>query len=112
MDSYDSESRRIFQHFSRSTRLTILCTFGVEVEKTMENHLVDPTEKAENAESSENVTDKRNQKYITPNNRLTIIVQQCAANTRLDEKLRLVQRRQSEHHNFANFNVGTNCGGK
>ena len=60
MDSYDSESRRIFQHFSRSTSCTILCTFGVEVEKTMENHLVDPTEKAENAESSENVTDKRN----------------------------------------------------
>ena len=29
--------------------------------KTMENHLVDPTEKAENAEVSENVTDKRNQ---------------------------------------------------
>ena len=26
IDSYDSESRRIFQHFSRSTRLTILCT--------------------------------------------------------------------------------------
>ena len=43
------------------------------MEKTMENHLVDPTEKSENAESSENVTDKRNQKYITPNNRLTII---------------------------------------
>ena len=60
------------------------------MEKTMENHLVDPTEKSENAESSENVTDKRNQKYITPNNRLTIIVQQCAANTRLDEKLRLL----------------------
>ena len=48
---------------------------------------MDPTEKSENAESSENVTDKRNQKYITPNNRLTIIVQQCAANTRLDEML-------------------------
>ena len=26
MDSYDSESRRIFQHFSRSTSFTILCT--------------------------------------------------------------------------------------
>ena len=26
MDSYDSESRRIFSHFSRSTRFTILCT--------------------------------------------------------------------------------------
>ena len=26
MDSYDSESRRIFQHFSRSTRLAYLCT--------------------------------------------------------------------------------------
>ena len=26
IDSYDSESRRIFQHFSRSTRFTILCT--------------------------------------------------------------------------------------
>ena len=112
MDSYDSESRRIFQHFWRSTRYTHLCTFGVEVEKTMENHLVDPTEKAENAESSENVTDKRNQKYITPNSRLTIIVQQGAANTRLDERLRLVQRRQSEQHKFANFNVGANCGGK
>ena len=112
IDASDSKSRRIFQRFSRSTRFSLLRTFGVEVEKTMENHLVDPTEKAENAESSENVTDKRNQKYITPNNRLTIIVQQCAANTRLDEKLRLVQRRQSEHHNFANFNVGTNCGGK
>ena len=80
--------RRIFQHFSRSTRFTFLCTFGVEVEKTMENHLVDPTEKAENADLSENVTDKRNQKYITPNTRLTIFVQQCAANTRLTQKLR------------------------
>ena len=49
----------------------------------MENHLVDPTEKAENAESSENATDKRYEKCITPNNRLTILVQQCAANTRL-----------------------------
>ena len=112
MESYDSESRRIFHHFSRSTRFSLLRTFGVEVEKTMENHLVDPTEKAENAESSENVTDKRNQKYITPNSRLTIIVQQGAANTRLDERLRLVQRRQSEQHKFANFNVGANCGGK
>ena len=27
--------------------------------KTMENHLVDPTEKAENAESIENITNKR-----------------------------------------------------
>ena len=26
MDSYDSESRRIFQHFSRSTRFTRFCT--------------------------------------------------------------------------------------
>ena len=26
MDSYDSESRRILQHFSRSTRFAILCT--------------------------------------------------------------------------------------
>merc|ERR1719281_302131 len=26
MDSYDSESRLIFQHFSRSTRLAFLCT--------------------------------------------------------------------------------------
>ena len=26
MDSYDSESRRILQHFSRSTRLAYLCT--------------------------------------------------------------------------------------
>ena len=26
IDSYDSESRRIFQHFSRSTRLAYLCT--------------------------------------------------------------------------------------
>ena len=69
----------------------------------MENHLVDPTEKAENADLSENVTDKRNQKYITPNTRLTIFVQQCAANTRLKQKLRLLQRRQSEQHMFANF---------
>ena len=64
----------------------------------MENHLVDPTEKAENADLSENVTDKRNQKYITPNTSLTILVQQCAANTRLTQKLRLLQRRQSEQH--------------
>ena len=35
----------ILQHFSRSTRFAILCTFGIEVEKTMENHLVDPNEK-------------------------------------------------------------------
>ena len=69
----------------------------------MENHLVDPTEKAENADLSENVTDKRNQKYITPNTRLTIFVQQSAANTRLTQKLRLLQRRQSEQHKFANF---------
>ena len=48
--------------FSRSTRFALLRTFGVEVEKTKENHLVDPTEKAENAESSENVTDERYQK--------------------------------------------------
>ena len=26
MDSYDSEKRRIFQHFSRSTRFTYFCT--------------------------------------------------------------------------------------
>merc|ERR1712078_850753 len=26
MDSYDSESRLIFQHFSRSTRSSFLCT--------------------------------------------------------------------------------------
>ena len=57
----------MFQHFSTSTRFAYFCTFGVEVEKTMENHLVDPTEKAENAESSENGNDRRNQKYITPN---------------------------------------------
>ena len=106
------KTRAMRRRFRYIGRFTFLRTFGVEVEKTMENHLVDPTEKAENAESSENVTDKRNQKYITPNNRLTIIVQQCAANTRLDERLRLVQRRQSEQHKFANFNVGANCGGK
>ena len=53
------------------------------MEKTMENHLVDPTEKAENTESIENITDKRYENYITPNNRLTIFVQQSAANTRL-----------------------------
>ena len=93
----------IFQHFSRSTRSTFLRTFGAEMEKTMENHLVDPTEKAENAESSENVTNKRNQQCSTPNTRLTIFVQQCAANTRLTQKLRLLQRRQSEQHRFANF---------
>ena len=64
---------------------------------------MDPTEKAENADSSENVTDKRNQKSITPNTRLTIFVQQSAANTRLTQKLRLLQRRQSEQHRFADF---------
>ena len=51
----------------------------------IENHLVDPNEKAENADSSEKVTAKRYGKYITPNNRLTIFVQQSAANTRLYE---------------------------
>ena len=65
--------------------------------KPWKNHLVDPTEKAEN------ITDKRNQKYITPNTRLTRFVQQCAANTRLTQKLRLLQRRQSEQHRVANF---------
>ena len=30
---------------TRSIRFTLLCTFGIEVEKTMENHLVDPNEK-------------------------------------------------------------------
>ena len=77
--------------------MTTLRTFGVEVEKTMENHLVDPIEKAEN------ITDKRNKKYITPNNRLTRFVQQSAANTRLTQKLRLLQRRQSEQHRVATF---------
>ena len=69
----------------------------------MENHLVDPTEKAENAESNEKITAKRYEKYNTPNNRLTILVfdQQSAANTRLYKKLRLVQRRQSEQQRFA-----------
>ena len=52
MDSYDSESRRIFQHFSISTRLTCLCTFGVEVEKTPENHPVDPIEKSKQLSTS------------------------------------------------------------
>ena len=52
--------------FSRSTIFAFFCTFGVEVEKAMENHLVDPTKKAENAESSEDVeTEKRYQKYTT-----------------------------------------------
>ena len=69
--------------------------------KEIENHLVDPNEKAENADSSEKVTAKRYGKYITPNNRLTIFVQQRAANTRLYKKLRLLQRRQSEQHRFA-----------
>ena len=80
----------------------------------MGNHLVDSTEKAENAESSENVTDKRNQKYITPNNRLTIFVQQCAANTRLYESCGcysggrvsstgLQKMHRSELRNLANF---------
>ena len=71
--------------------------------KNMENHLVDPTEKTENSDLRENVTDKRNQKYITPNTRLTIFVQHCAANTRLTQKLRWLQRRQSEQHRFADF---------
>ena len=50
----------------------------------MENHLVDPTEKAENAESSENITDDRYQQYNIPNNRLTIIgpTMRCQHTTR------------------------------
>ena len=71
--------------------------------KPWKNHPVDTIEKAENAESSENITNKRYENYITPNNRLTIFVQQSAANTRLTQKLRMLQRRQSEQHKFANF---------
>ena len=48
---------------------------------------------------------KTYENYITPNNRLTISVQQRAANTRLYKKLRLLQRRQSEQHRFANFTL-------
>ena len=33
VDASDSESRHIFHHFSRSTRCSLLRTFGVEVEK-------------------------------------------------------------------------------
>ena len=29
IDSYDSEQRRIFLHFSRSTRFAFFCTFGI-----------------------------------------------------------------------------------
>ena len=48
IDSCDSESRLIFQHFSRSsTRLAFLCTSGVEVKKKTENHPVDPTQKSQ-----------------------------------------------------------------
>ena len=73
--------------------------------KPWKNHPVDTIEKAENAESSEKITNKRYENYITPNNRLTRFVQQRAANTRLYKKLRLVQRRQSEQHRFANFTL-------
>ena len=40
-----------FLNFRDLQYLHFLCTFRVEMEKNMENHLVDPTEKAENAES-------------------------------------------------------------
>ena len=104
IDSNDSEIRRILQHFSRSTRLVILCIFGVEVEKNPgKNHPVDTIEKTENVEVSENINNKRNENYITPNNRLTRFVQQRPANTRLYKKLRLLQRRQSEPLRFQNF---------
>ena len=110
MDSYDSESRLILQHFSRSTKSAFLCTVGVFVwEKPGKTHSETPRklknthEKAENSESSENITNKEYENYITPNNRLTISVQQRAVNTRLYKKLRLVQRRQSEQPSFANF---------
>ena len=52
MDSYDSNQVVILQHFSRSTRFAILCTFGIEVEKTPENHLVDPNEKSKQLSTS------------------------------------------------------------
>lgn len=43
MDSYyDSESRRILQHFSRSTRFAFLCTFeSPNWKKACKNHLSD-----------------------------------------------------------------------
>ena len=45
IDSYDSEKRRIFQHFSRSTRFAFFCTFGIpSVKTTMKNHLENPDE--------------------------------------------------------------------
>ncbi len=62
--------------------------------KPWKNHLVDPIEKAENAESSENKTNtsKRYEEYFTPNNRLTIFVQQSAANTRTAQISKLQQK--------------------
>jgi len=73
--------------------------------KPWKNHPVDTIEKAENAESSEKITNKRYENYITPNNRLTRFVQQRAANIRRYKKLRLLQRRQSEQQRFANFTL-------
>ena len=66
---------------------------------------MDPIEKAEHVESSENIINKRYENYITLNNRLTRFVQQRAANTRLYKKLRLLQRRQNEQHRFANITL-------
>ena len=52
MDSYDSEKRRIFQHFSKSTRFAFFCTFGIpSVKTTMKNHPENPDEQASSKQS-------------------------------------------------------------
>ena len=57
IDSYDSESRLIFQHFSRSTRFTFLCTVGIpsgkKPGKTTQKMIPRKLEKSENDETRE-----------------------------------------------------------
>ena len=48
IDSYDSEKRRIWQNFSRSTRCAFLCTFGIcHVKKPLGKTTQKPSEKSE-----------------------------------------------------------------
>ena len=52
IDSYDSEQRRILQHFSKSTRFAFFCTFGIpSVKTTMKNHPENPDEQASSKQS-------------------------------------------------------------
>ena len=61
-DSYDSESRRILQHFSRSNEIYKINNplhFWSRSRKILENHSVDPTEKEENEEKREKATTRK-----------------------------------------------------